>query len=402
MLKNNGTMFSDTTAIDFEKRQLTVTRQDRDGNAVRNYHYGEMNDYINDSRAHSFYEEWYNKLTEEAKKELGEPPSPKLQWELSVHYPPWAQRLLGNEPPKLKIEGSLRLTVAYDYTRIVVDRDTTVDFIPLDFEPEYEFAIRGSVGRLISVNITHSRKNGFDLTEDPLKNFKVEYKESYEGELEDEIVQEIVAGYTGFDMPGTNLSGYSEKHDGLFGIKARAKIGPLMLTTVLSHAQGEAMTRELGGKNDPNSMTALKDNEFIKNRYFYLDDTYREYGNKVYSITNPDRNAPKPPKITEFQAFVSIQCNETSNSTARRYQADINGNGNWVCFRMLTENQDYTVDVDRGFVRFEYTVKEDEIVAVAMTTADASLNRGAIVPISAANDSRQNLWMLKPNNLNEL
>jgi hypothetical protein len=406
ILKNESKMFSDTANIDFEKRQLTFSRQNKDGYAIQSYHYGELNDYINDSRTHSFYEEWYNKLTERAKQELGEPPAPKLQWELSLHYPPWAQRLLGNEPPRLKIEGNLRLTVAYDYTRFVVDKDTTVDFIPLDFEPEYEFAIRGSVGRLISVNISHSRKNGFDLTEDPLKNFKVEYKESEPGELEDEIVQEIVAGYTGFDMPGTNLSGYSEKHDGLFGIKARAKLGPLMLTTVLSHAQGEAMTRELGGKNDPNAMTALRDNEFIKNRYFFLDTVYKAYNNKVYNIKTQESNAARPPRITSFQAFVSIQCNETSNSTVRRYIAKMGnegGNdGSDVCFKMLTENQDYTVDVDRGFVRFEYTVREEEIVAVTMTAADAALNRGTPVPIGAANDSRQNLWMLKPNNMDEL
>ena len=400
ILKNNGKMFSDTTVIDFEKRQLTFLRQDKDGNSVQSYHYGELNDYITDSRLHSFYEEWYNKLTAEARTALGEPPAPKLQWELAVHYPPWAQRLLGNDPPRLKIEGSLKLTVAYDYTRIVIDKDTTTDFVPLDFEPEYEFAIRGSVGRLISVNITHSRKNGFDLTDDPLKNFKVEYKESYEGELEDEIVQEIVAGYTGFDMPGTNLSGYSEKHDGLFGIKARAKIGPLMLTTVLSHAQGEAMTRELGGKNDPNSMTALRDNEFIKNRYFFLDNVYKEYNNRVYNIANPGNSRPLPPRITQFQAFVSIQCNETSNSTVRRYKADINGSD--VCFRMLTENQDYTVDVDRGFVRFEYSVREDEIIAIAMTTADGSVNKGRIVPINTPNNETIQIEMLKPNGLDEL
>jgi hypothetical protein len=399
ILKNNGTMFSDTTVIDFEKRQLTYLRQDKNGNSVQSYHYGELNDYINDSRLHSFYEEWYNKLTTEAKKELGEPPAPKLQWELAVHYPPWAQRLLGNEPPRLKIEGSLKLTVAYDYTRIIIDKDTTTDFIPLDFEPEYEFAIRGSVGRLISVNITHSRKNGFDLTEDPLKNFKVEYKESYEGELEDEIVQEIVAGYTGFDMPGTNLSGYSEKHDGLFGLKARAKIGPLMLTTVLSHAQGEALTRELGGKNDPNSMTALRDNEFIKNRYFFLDTVYKAYNNRVASITNPDANARIPQhRITQFQAFVSmLNCNETSNSTVRRYKAYINGSE--VCFRMLTENQEYTVNLDRGFVRFEYPVKEDEIIAVAMTTVDGTLNRGRIVPINTPNNEIIQIETLKPNDM---
>jgi hypothetical protein len=403
ILKNNGKMFSDTAAIDFEKRQLTFTRQDREGNAVQSYHYGELNDYITDSRAHSFYEQWYAKLTEDAKKELGAPPPPKLQWELAVHYPPWAQRLLGNERPGIKLEGRLRLTAAYDYTKVIVDKDTTTDLIPLDFVPEYEFTLRGNVGRLISVNISHSRKDGFDLGDDPLKNFKVEYRESTPGELEDEIVQEIVIGATGFDMPGTNLSGYSEKHDGLFGVKARAKFGPLMLTTVLSQAQGEAMTRELGGKNDPNAMTALRDNEFIKNRYFFLDTVYQKYNNRRYNIRNPENNAAKPPQIESFQAFVSISGGETSNNTEIRYIAKMDAgdgsDGSDIYFRMLKENQDYTVDRNLGIVRFEYTVREEEIVAITMATTDPSLNRGKFVQMNAGNDSRQELWMLKPNHL---
>jgi len=402
ILKNNGKMFSDTAVIDFEKRQLTFLRQDGNGNSVWSYHYGELSDYISDSRSHSFYEEWYNKLTAEAKKDLGAPAAPKLQWELAVHYPPWAQRLLGNTPPRLKIEGRLELTVAYDYTKTWTSKeDEITDIIPLDVVTNYEFSINGSVGRLISVSISHSKQDGFDLSEDPLKNFKVEYKESEPGELEDEIIQEIVAGYTGFDMPGTNLSGYSEKHDGLFGIKVRAKLGPLMLTAVASHAQGEALTKELGGKNDPNSMTALRETEFIKNRYFFLDTRYKNYYNEINSINNPNRNAEKPPRITQFQAFVSINCNETAQSMVRRYKVELEGVGE-VCVRMLNENTEYTVDVDRGYVRFEYNVKDDEIVAIAMTTVDGSLNRGTIVPGNAGNDSYQKLEMLKPRNMEEL
>jgi hypothetical protein len=278
--------------------------------------------------------------------------------------------------------------------------DVITDIIPLDVVTNYEFSIHGSVGRLISVNITHTRQDGFDLGEDPLKNFKVEYKESEPGELEDEIIQEIVAGYTGFDMPGTNLSGYSEKHDGLFGIKVRAKLGPLMLTAIASHAQGEAITKELGGRNDPNSISALRETEFIRYRYFFLDQVYKDYYNRLNNITSPDRNAARPPRIDKFQAFVSINCNETAQKTDRRYKVDLNGSE--VCFRMLTENTDYTIDLDRGYVRFEYNVKDEEIVAIAMTTVDGSLNRGTIVPVNAANDSRQNLWMLKPRNMDEL
>ncbi|MDR2579309.1 MAG: cell surface protein SprA [Chitinispirillales bacterium] len=401
ILKNSSSFMIDTAIIDFEKRQLTFQRIDSLGHSIWTYHYGELRDYISDKKARSFYEMWHEQLTEERKQELRIPPTPTLEWELSVHYPPWAQRLLGNEPPRLRIEGRLQLTLAYDYTRTRTGNDVITDHIPVDFDPDYTFAIRGSVGRLISVNISHTKQDGFDLGDDPLKNFKVEYRESTPGELEDEIIQEIVVGYTGFDMPGTNLSGYSEKHDGLFGIKMRAKLGPLMLTAVASHAQGEAITKELGGRNDPNAMSALRETEFLRNRYFFLDTLYKDFYNRFNNIAQPDRNATRPPQVTGFQAFVSISnCNETAQSTERRYKADIDGNE--ACFIMLTENQDYTIDADRGWVRFERNIRDDDIIAIAMTTTSAGLRRGTMVPMNAPNDSRQELWMLKPRNMEEL
>jgi len=403
ILKNNGKLLSDTAMIDFEGRRLTFSRTDSLGNSSWTYHYGELNDYISDTRRYSFYEQWYNGLSAKERNDLGMPAPPKLQWELSVHYPPWAQRLLGKDPPRLKIEGRLKLTAAFDYVSTRVgEEEPVVDIIPFEFDPQYEFTIRGSVGKLITVNITHSKQDGLDLGEDPLKNFKVEYKESEPGELEDEIIQEIVAGYTGFDMPGTSLSGYSEKHDGLFGVKIRAKIGPLMLTGIASHAQGEAMTRELGGANDPNSMDVIKEDGFFKNRYFFLDNRYRKYYNEVYNIKNPNRNAPKPPGITGFQAFVSVRCEETTQSTTRRYKANVDGSE--VCFKMLTENKDYIIDGAMGWVRFETNITDDEIIAITMTTTDVSLNRGTFVPLSTPNDAElgdNTLWVLKPRGMEQ-
>jgi len=399
ILKNESKMFTDTANIDFEKRQLTLQRVDADGNAIWNYHYGELNDYITDKKNASFYDAWYDKLTEDRKAELGQPAAPRLQWELAVHYPPWAQRLLGNEPPKLKIEGRLQLTVAYERTKTwTTKEDEIIDVIPIDFSTNYEFALTGSVGRLISVNITHTKQDGFDLTDDPLKNFKVEYKESYPGELEDEIIQEIVAGYMGFDMPGTNLSGYSDKADGLFGIKMRAKLGPLMLTAMASHAQGEAISKELGGKNDPDNMAAQRESEYIRNRYFFVDRRYKEDYNIANNIMASTR--VQSPRITDIQLFVSILCSETSQSTTRRYMSNVDGNGE-ACYRMLEENTDYTVDRDRGFVRFDYAVKDDEVVAITMRTADGSITKGTIVPTAAPNNSVQNLALLKPRNLDD-
>jgi hypothetical protein len=404
ILKNEGKMFSDTAAIDFEGRRITFLRTDSLGHSIWTYHYGELNDYITDGRSRSFYEQWYNGLSAKERNELGMPAPPKLQWELAVHYPPWAQRLLGNDPPRLKIEGRLKLTAAFDYVSTRVgEEEPIVDIVPFEFDPQYEFAIRGSVGRLISVNIKHSKQDGFDLGEDPLKNFKVEYKESEPGELEDEIIQEIVAGYTGFDMPGTSLSGYSDKHDGLFGIKVRAKVGPLMLTAIASHAQGEAMTRELGGRNDPSSMNAIREDEFLKNRYFYLDTLYKKYYNAVYNINNPDRNVQRPPRVVSFQAFVSVRCEETTQSTTRRYKAMVDGSE--VCFKMLTENKDYIIDADRGWVRFENNITDDDIIAINMRTESGVIpDRGRFVPLSTPNDADlgdSTLWTLKPRGMEQ-
>jgi len=397
ILKVESKLFADTTVIDFEKRQLTFMRMDSLGNSIWIYHYGELNDFIADGRNYSFYNSWYNKLTDESRRDLGVRRNPRLQWELAVHYPPWAQRLLGNEPPRLKIEGRLEVTVAAEYNQYKIGTDKTSNFSPIDVETNYEFSITGSVGRLISVSISHSKQTGFDMSEDPLKNFKVEYKESYPGELEDEIIQEIVAGYTGFDMPGSSLSGYSDKADGLFGIKVRAKLGPLMLTTIASHAQGEAFTRELGGKDDPYSSDGLKENNFIKNRYFFLDHVYKDYYNRFNNITAPERNAPRPPRVTNLQVFVSTDPAREQNTTNRFFNTQADG-----YFRLLTENQDYTFDPDGGWVRITANVADNDAVAITMITANAALNKGAAVAATAPNQSVQNLWILKSKGMEDI
>jgi len=400
ILKNNGKLFTDTTDIDFEGRRLTFSRTDSAGNSVWTYHYGELNDYITDSRNHSFYENWYNGLSAKERNDLGMPTPPKLQWELAVHYPPWAQRLLGKDPPRIGFHGRLQLTAAFDYVSTQIgEEEPVVDIIPFELDPQYELTIRGSVGRLITVNISHSKQDGFELGEDPLKNIKVEYKESEPGELEDEIIQEIVAGYTDFDMPGTSLSGYSDKHDGLFGIKVRAKVGPLMLTGIASHAQGEAMTREFGGRNDPNSVSAISEDDFSKNTYFFLDNSYKEYYNEVNNIRRPNRGAQRPPPVTRFQAFVSIRCEETAQSVTMRYKAIVDGSE--VCFKMLTENTDYIYDAAMGWVRFSSPPSDDEIIAITMQTADGN-SKGEFVPITGLkNDTEVKLWTLKPRGMEQ-
>ena len=103
--------------------------------------------------------------------------------------------MLGNDPPRLG--QNLTIKMGFDHSKTTNSElsDTATSTAGLDFDIMYNFSIVGSVGRLININIKANSEEKFAT--DNLKNFKIEYKES-KPELEDEIIQEVIAGYTGF------------------------------------------------------------------------------------------------------------------------------------------------------------------------------------------------------------
>ena len=56
---------------------------------------------------------------------------------------------------------------------------------------------------------------------------------SYEGH-EDDIVQKVEAGNISLSLPSTKYVTFSGKNQGLFGIKAISKLGPVDITTIAS------------------------------------------------------------------------------------------------------------------------------------------------------------------------
>ena len=196
MLKLTSTIFIDSAHIDFEKRQITFSRRDSLGYTLWEYHFGEMSDYLAFRSNYVLYREWYRQKTEKQKDGTKKGTQVlKLQWELPVQYPSWAQRVLGNDPPRLSLDGSLKLIMGVDnssYKTSSSDTDPNSSS-GFNFDVEYQFGIVGSVGRLINIDIRADSENDMSFN-DNLKNFKIEYKESKPGELEDEIIQEVVAG----------------------------------------------------------------------------------------------------------------------------------------------------------------------------------------------------------------
>ena len=406
LLTLTTSLFLDTAVIDFEKRQLTFVRYDSLGFIIWTQHYGELSDYLNDRAMYALSLTWFrNSLLSQVASGQEKPQDLKLAWELPVQYPSWAQRVLGNEPPRLSINGSLKIKMSYeDITRQVSATDNQAQGPGFVFDESNQFTVTGSVGRLININISANSEGDVDVN-NPLKNFKIDYKESKQGELEDEVVQQVTAGYTSFDMPGTQLSGYSESHDGLFGIKVATKFGPLSLTTIASNEQGESQKLSVSnnGSAGPAGTTQIAENKFAVNRYFFLDTTYISYYNRKYGITGGNLNASLPTDLEVDSLEVWLQVNDYDaqkirvdpTRQVRKILIDPLTGESRQFAKLLSERQ-YHLERKEGWIRFNrdsLSVNDKDMLAIFLRTKSGTVNKGGGV-----DSASKFVWVLKPDN----
>jgi hypothetical protein len=391
------TLFEDRQVIDFEKREISFERVDKTFNiAVWQYRYDELDSYLESIRRFALLNAWYNSqmsllsATQEKKKAFN-----ILQWELPVQYPSWAQRILGKEPPKLSISGYEKIIVSYEYNKTEIP-GSMVQNIPtqgLNFDQENQFSITGSVGRLININIKGSTKEGVDAGSDPLKNFKLEYKGEGD-ELEDEVIQEVVAGYTGFDMPGTQLSGYSESHQGLFGIKMSGKVGPLTLTGIASQEQGESQVTSFSPTGAGEASTKINEKDFLKNKLFFLDAMYLDHYLGKRSVV---------PSVAQLQVWITntnltTEANATRSDKTQRYA--FVGNGHQA-YKRLIEKRDYFLQPEDGWIRFDsIQIGNDDILGIYLVFSDTTPKKGwnyedTVSAEFIATRAKDTLWTLK-------
>jgi hypothetical protein len=396
LLNLNTKLLTDTTQIDFEKRQISFLRTDELGFTIWQYHYGELSDYLLARRNYALNKNWRDgKSVGQADASKAGSQGLKLEWELPVQYPSWAQRVLGNEPPRLKVDGSLEIILGYERTYNPRDPQTQNTAGGIKFDQNYDFSISGSVGRLINISISASSQQDFQLS-DNLKKFKIEYKESSPGELEDEIIQEVIAGYTGFEMPGTSLSGYSESKEGLFGIKIKAKLGPLTLTGIASTEQGESEKKSLSNQTGAGGEIPVRQDQYWDYKYFFLDTTYRHYYNRKYALKNAVKNPTLPPKITDLQVWLRVDAqkkeqikrDDPSRIVKPCYLEDQSYD-----FELLKPERDYKLNPDEGYIQFldSISIQSNDVIGIYLRTSDGSISRG-----TDPGADTSTLWALKP------
>ena len=223
--------------IDIATRQLDVKEQyinktSRDTVDLWSAHYPELALYVMDMYDIGLKSLWLNSLIGKPYEGYTPPETGSmLDITIPVNMPAWMKDF-GFNKPRLFLQGSMDIRLLGRGEKDNAPGSTADDLWPsptLDYNPS--FMVKGKIGPYVTVEINNV-ESGLGVK----NQVRVVYEESFKNEFEDYILQRIEAGTTSLGLSGTELTGYSENHQGLFGIKADWKLGDWKVTTKIGRA----------------------------------------------------------------------------------------------------------------------------------------------------------------------
>src|SRR5262249_13196522 len=133
-------------------------------------------------------------------------------------------------------------------------------FPSLDMEQDLDIRLEGQLSDRVKVNLLQN-----SATQIPLAN-KIAI--NYRGD-EDDLVQSLDLGNTNLTLPGTQYVSYSGRNEGLFGMKATTRTGPLDFTILASKQEGKSERASYAGGATSQPQT-LNDYDYVRGVYFFL------------------------------------------------------------------------------------------------------------------------------------
>lgn len=271
-----------------------------------------------------------------------------------------ALRVSGNVNINGRLQNQKRSQVSSSYRE-----GTSTSFI---VDQKQQLNIEGKIGDRISILIDQDSERDFD--------FENAIKIIYTGQ-EDDIVQKVEAGNVALSLPGTQFVTFSGKNNGLFGLKALMKFGGIDVTAIASIEKGKKEKLSIDG-GAQTSVVNIKEYEYRRNLYFYLDTLFRDNMYRGYQTDQLFHADPRG-TVADLRVYKS-QTEETAGcayGTAyidpRPTTPDSNYSENRI-FKLMELNTDYFVDVTLGYIRMVTQVQEGEILAVAYRLVDANKN----------------------------
>ncbi|MCF7885198.1 MAG: cell surface protein SprA [Candidatus Marinimicrobia bacterium] len=231
-------------------------------------------------------------------------------------------------------------------------------------DQKQQLNIEGKIGDRISLRVDQDSEREFDFQ----NNMRIHYTGK-----EDEIVQQVDAGNISLTLPGTQFVTFSSKSSGLFGVKAQMKLGGFDVTTIASVEKGQKDKISLDGGSQ-SSVNEIKDYEYLRNVYFYLDKQYRENmwkgywgGTKYLWGYNENR------VVRDLEVYKSTYDENSETFMGTAYVDPREGHrdeetAQQTLFRRLEKGVDYRYNENLGYIRLSTQLQTSDVLAVAYRT----------------------------------
>ncbi len=304
-------------SVDFQNRELVITASFNNTRSKKkvtlwNTYYKELATYTLDMNNLILQKLWLESLIGQENPSAVGQGDTHFELEIPIKMPLWMKNA-GIPVPKIDITGDL--VVELRGTGRNYSEDDMYNSLWPNFDPKFtpNFSVKGSIGKNLSIQINN--KEGFQIAD----QLKLVYQESEPNEFEDNIIQRIEAGNTSLSLEGTQLTGYSENHQGLFGLKGEFKFGDLYLTAIASQEGGSSHKQTLNSEYT-DSEYAIEDKEFVAHKHYFLTPTDRaEYIEKT--IHN---SPPQPENKLQISVYVSVP-RENDKDKKHNYYKDLTG-----------------------------------------------------------------------------
>ncbi|MBN1348190.1 cell surface protein SprA [candidate division KSB1 bacterium] len=237
------------------------------------------------------------------------------------------------------------------------------------------FRVEGRVGEKVTVSVDQDSERPFE--------FENTIKLKYDG-YDDEIIQSIDAGNIALSLPATRFVSFSGKNSGLFGIKMISQVGNLAITTIASQEKGENQKMSItGGASEETKK--IRDYEYVRNVYFFLDQRYRKQYFPRDSETGRHVYDPRY-EIQDIEVYISAPHYEQRAQTIRGWavldevlekrdregtltpedtsRANASSELHPGYFLRLDKSQ-YELEPYLGIIKLRTPVQESEVLAVA-------------------------------------
>ena len=304
---------------------------------------------------------------------------------LDVNLPPEVEGLIGTGGAGLDVNGRYKISLSGRSEWSDREAFFGSKWPQLQMEQESNFKITGTIGSKIKVSVDQDSKRTTDL--ENTINIK------YSGE-EDDVVQSIEAGNTTLSLQGPSLIGYSEKIQGLFGIKSIFQIGDWNITAIAS--QEKANTQSVTVRPTAVSEPSKRYDYEYKGRIYYWIGS--EYASRTY---NPDDS------ISFFEVYYANTGTATDPNSifgycyvqaiARESDIPTDSTNMESGYFVRINSMDYFLDRKNGWFRLNSPAGRNDILGVRYIIAHSDGSEDTVGFFSS--DSTLYLRMVKPSNL---